>query len=168
MLALSSKCTRRIGPSQAHGLLRNKSTSTQPAEQKEGDISSVFVSLSGGNEPAPPLPQRYADLKRRLLAGREDEIKRGWDRLLHKLKDEVRTVKERGSSIIPSIEFKDIKNAPASFREELQRRGIAVIRGVVPEAEARSYKEEIEAYVRANPSTKGMHLSILKRRRGLT
>jgi hypothetical protein len=121
--------------------------------RKEGDISSVFVSLSGVKEEA--LPEEFANQKRRLIAGNERHVKESWDRLLRNLREEVRTIGELGSNIIPSIDFKDIKNAPKSFQQELRKRGVAVVRGVVPEAEARSYKELIEDYVRANPHTRG-------------
>lgn len=136
------------------------STDTQ-TPRKEGDISSVFVSLSGDGKAA-PLDERFADQKKKLIAGRGDQLKRSWDRLLCKLKDEVETIEQSGSDIIPSINFKDIPAAPRSFHDELRKRGVAIIRGVVPEAEARGYKEEIEAYARANPGTKGMLLPMLK------
>ncbi|KAJ6093520.1 hypothetical protein N7486_008809 [Penicillium sp. IBT 16267x] len=128
------------------------STNTQ-TPRKEGDISSVFVSLSGDGKAA-PLAERFADQKKKLIAGRGDQLKRSWDRLLCKLRDEVETIEHRGSDIIPSINFRDIHAAPRSFHDELRKRGVAIIRGVVPEAEARGYKEEIEAYARANPATK--------------
>lgn len=128
-------------------------TSAQGA-RKEGNISSVFVSLSGKEET--PLPERFADQKKRLIAGREDQIQKSWDRLLHKLKDEVHLIEQRGSNIVPSIDFKDLHSAPKTFQDELRKRGVAVIRGVIPELEARGYKEEIEAYAKANLGTKGM------------
>lgn len=139
-------------------LKRSLATSTQGA-RKEGDISSVFVSMSGQEKFA--LSERFADQKKRLMAGREDQIQRSWDRLLRKLKDEVHLIEQRGSDIVPSIDFKDIHSAPVAFRDELRKRGVAVIRGVISEHEARSYKEEIEDYVKANPGTKGMFLTHL-------
>ncbi|KAJ5107798.1 DUF1479-domain-containing protein [Penicillium angulare] len=132
------------------GSVRGVMNAAQP--RKEGDISSVFVSLSGVKQEA--LPERFADQKRRLIAGNETKVKESWDRLLRNLREEVQTISERGSSVIPSIDFKDIKNAPKSFQQELRKRGVAVVRGVVPEDEARSYKESIEDYVKANPHTK--------------
>ncbi|EYE93391.1 DUF1479 domain-containing protein [Aspergillus ruber CBS 135680] len=126
-------------------------TSTQGA-RKEGDISSVFVSLSGKEKSA--LPERFADQKKRLIAGREDQIQKSWDRLLRKLKDEVNLIEQRGSDIVPSIDIKDIHSAPKAFQDELRKRGVAVIRGVIPEHEARCYKDEIEQYAKANPETK--------------
>jgi hypothetical protein len=111
--------------------------------------------LSSKGEAA-PLDERFADQKKRLIADRGDQLKRSWDRLLCKLRDEVRTIEERAPDIIPSIDFKDIHAAPRSFHDELRKRGVAVVRGLIPEAEARGYKEDIEAYVRANPGTKGL------------
>lgn len=128
-------------------------TTTSQAPRKEGDISSVFVSLSGAKEKA--LPPRFVDQKKRLIAGREEAVKKSWDRLLHRLREEVRTIKRMGSDVIPTIDFKNIKTASEDFRRELRKRGVAVVRGVIPEAEARRYKEEIEEYVRANPQTRG-------------
>ncbi|KNG88506.1 hypothetical protein ANOM_003223 [Aspergillus nomiae NRRL 13137] len=126
-----------LKPLRVHrSFIRQATSSADP--RKEGDISSVFVSLSGKEET--PLPPRR---NRKKLAS-----------LLHTLKDEVRLIHQRGSDIIPSIEFKDIHAAPKTFRDELRKRGVAVIRGVVPEHEARAYKDEIEDYVKANPGTK--------------
>ena len=130
-----------------------------PVAKKEGDISSVFASLSGGE--AKELPPRFADIKKKLIDGREDQVKQSWDRLLRQLKDEIAVIEAGGSAVIPSIDFKDIHAAPKSFREELKKRGVAVVRGVVPEAEARAYKEEVEEYVRQNPGTKGESPSFL-------
>ncbi|CAG8195092.1 unnamed protein product [Penicillium olsonii] len=121
--------------------------------RKEGDISSVFVSLSSKEEAA-PLDERFAAQKKRLLLERGGEIKKSWDRLLNKLKEEVGTIERHGPNIVPSIDFKDIHVAPEEFQRELRKRGVAVVRGVIPENEARGYKEAIEAYSRANPGTK--------------
>lgn len=129
-------------------------TTSAKTPRKEGDISSVFVSLSGKEQS--PLPQGFARQKKRLIAGREDQVKKSWDRLLYGLREEVRTIERRGSDIIPSIDFQDILAAPRSFQDELRKRGVAIIRGVIPEVEARTYKEDIEKYVRENPQTKGM------------
>jgi hypothetical protein len=44
--------------------------------KKEGDISSVFVSLSGA---APtPLAGRFADIKRQLIRSSEDSLLASW------------------------------------------------------------------------------------------
>ena len=60
--------------------LRGYTTSTQAAtavklstSKAEGDISSVFSSLSGAERP--PLPQRFAELKKNLITGHEEQVK---------------------------------------------------------------------------------------------
>lgn len=45
---------------------------------------------------------------------------------------------------IPSVDIKDIKNAPKSFQQGLRKRGVAVVRVVVPEAEGRPWKIQLK------------------------
>jgi len=47
-------------------------TTQAKAPKKEGDISSVFVSLSGATPT--PLPERFTELKRVLIHGNEDPV----------------------------------------------------------------------------------------------
>ncbi|KAK2060096.1 DUF1479-domain-containing protein [Colletotrichum caudatum] len=122
------------------------------APKKEGDISSVFVSLSGAERA--PLPERFRALKQDLVAGREEAVARSWGRLLRALREENEVVRAAGPAVIPSVEFRDLDAGVAQLRDEIRKRGALVVRGVVDEAEARAYKDEIEAYVRGNPSTR--------------
>lgn len=121
--------------------------------RKEGDISSVFVSLSGV---APePLPDRFADVKRELSAGHEEALTASWGRLLKAIDEEVKYISSRGPLVIPTIEYSELDSNPVEFQAELKKRGVGVVRNVLSSKEARMYKEETEAYVKANPSTKG-------------
>jgi intein/homing endonuclease len=130
---------------------------TQFAGKQEGDISSVFASLSGVK--APPLPERFRELKLSLVAGREEKIIASWNRLLATLKTENEDVANRGTSIIPSVRFENLDEELAASRDEIRKRGVVVIRGVIPEDEARAYKTDVEEYVRKNPHTKGWLVS---------
>ncbi|KAH9219054.1 hypothetical protein DL95DRAFT_487364 [Leptodontidium sp. 2 PMI_412] len=118
----------------------------------EGDISAVFPSLSG--VVMEPLPERFTEIKRQLIQGNEERLTESWQRLLKQLATENEIVKQRGPDIIPQIEFEDLKNAPSDFISEIKKRGVAVIKRVVPENEARGYKAQVEEYVKLNPSTK--------------
>ncbi|KAI9740202.1 MAG: hypothetical protein M1834_004780 [Cirrosporium novae-zelandiae] len=120
--------------------------------KKEGDISSVFVSLSGGE--AEPLPRRFANIKRHLIEGHEDAVQESWQRLLASLREEIPIIEEMGPGIVPEIDFKDIDNPPEDFVRDHKKRGVAVIRNVVPEAEALQYKTDLREYIRQNPQTK--------------
>ncbi|KAF2246683.1 DUF1479-domain-containing protein [Trematosphaeria pertusa] len=127
-------------------------TAATQAQKRAGDISDAFVSLSGQN--FAPLPPEYADLKGRLIKGREDAVRESWERLLRHLREEIPLIVELGSKVIPEVDYKDIDNAPETFSKELRKRGVAVVRGVVPEQEALQWKEELREYIRQNPQTK--------------
>lgn len=144
----------RIRVSTSHRLTRSIATHTSSAK-RAGDISDAFASLSG--KEFTPLDPSYATLKKNLLSGREDAVSASWKRLLRCLQEEIPQVIERGSKTIPEIQFKDIMNTTVSkeFSAEHRRRGVAVVRGVIDEKEARGYKTEIEDYIRKNPHTKG-------------
>jgi hypothetical protein len=132
--------------------VRHVATQAKVAKM-EGDISSVFVSLSGV---APPkLPSRFAEVKRQLVQGNEDRVLASWKRLLEQLSKENEIVAQKGPNVVPQINFQDIGNPSTEFLNEVKNRGVAVVRGVVPVAEARGYKGEVEEYVKANPWTKG-------------
>lgn len=60
-----------------------------------------------------------------------------------------------GLNVVPQIDFKDINSFPETFKKELKKRGVAVIRNVVDEAEALRYKKDVQEYIAANPQTKG-------------
>lgn len=125
----------------------------EPSTKREGDISDSFASLSRlENE---PLPDQFRVLKASLVQGHEEAIKASWDRLLERLKVENDIVAEQGSKVIPEIRFDHLDEDLRNNREEIKKRGAAVIRGVVPEDEARGYKFELEDYIRKNPQTKG-------------
>ncbi len=126
---------------------------TRTAKKREGDISDSFASLSG--KAAEPLPGRFRELKLQLVAGHEDEVISSWKRLLGVLKTENEKAAKAGPSIIPEIQFSQLDDDLGRLKDEVRKRGAAVIRGVVPEDEARAYKFEVEEYVRQNPHTKG-------------
>ncbi|KAM0275011.1 hypothetical protein ACHAQH_007660 [Verticillium albo-atrum] len=126
----------------------------QAAARKEGDISSVFRSLSGADDEV--LPERFADVKRALLSRSpsRDALHASWNRLLERLQVETEDIKANKHTIVPEIAFSDLDNPSAAFNESFRKRGVAVVRQVVPEDEVRSYKTDVEKYIAANPSTR--------------
>ncbi|OCL04273.1 hypothetical protein AOQ84DRAFT_122160 [Glonium stellatum] len=138
-------------------------TAATQAQKRAGDISDAFQSLSG--QQFAPLAPHYAQLKAQLIKGREDAIRESWERLLRDLQEEIPAIIELGSKVIPEIDFKDIGNPSESFKQEHRKRGVAVVRGVVPEKEALQWKEDLREYIRKNPHTKGKPISILSAQR---
>lgn len=140
--------------------IRNASTTAQ-AQKREGTIADAFASLSG--QQFGPLEPRFAAVKSALISGREDAVHASWKRLLSRLQDEVRIISHKKSSIIPAMDFKDIESASKEFSEEYRKRGVAVIRNVIPEEEVLQMKDELRQYIAANPHTKGRLLRITSR-----
>lgn len=124
-----------------------------PQDKREGDISDSFASLAGVKDE--PLPDQFRQLKLSLAEGREDKIKASWGRLLQKLKEENDVVADQGSKVIPEVRFDRLDEDLSRSKDEIKKRGAVVIRGVIPEDEARGYKLELEEYIRKNPQTKG-------------
>ncbi|KAL5119724.1 hypothetical protein ACEQ8H_002330 [Pleosporales sp. CAS-2024a] len=127
-------------------------TAATQAQRRAGDISDAFASLSGHQ--FKPLGAEYAQLKGRLIKGHENQVRESWERLLQTLREEIPTIIELGSKVIPEIDFKDLDHAPAHFSRELRKRGVAVVRNVVSKQEALQWKEEVREYIRQNPQTK--------------
>src|SRR4051812_43354938 len=135
----SARTALRASPLCRPALSHVRSQSTVSAAhqpKRAGDISDAFASLS--NAAVAPLPPRFAENKRELIRGNEDAVIASWNRLLDYLKRELPVIEERGPSIIPEVSFEDVKNGsvPEGFEKEYRKRGVAVIRGVVPEQEA--------------------------------
>ncbi|KND86824.1 Uncharacterized protein YbiU [Tolypocladium ophioglossoides CBS 100239] len=143
-----AKIARTVAP-----VSRPASTAAaQKSSKKEGDISDAFVSLSGAQRA--PLPDRFRQLKCDLVRGREEAVVESWSRLLRELRKENDIIAARGSDVIPQVEFADLEGGCERLEEEIKKRGAVVVRGVIPEAEARAYKAEVEEYVRRNPHTR--------------
>jgi hypothetical protein len=157
MIYLVHNSIPRLWKRSSHSVRTLATEASAVKDKPEGDISSVFVSLSGGK--APPLPERFAQLKKRLLTGHKEQVQSSWVRLLKKLQEDIEIIKQQSPAIIPEIDFKDIEDVPESFQSELKKRGVAVVRNVVPQEEALKYKRDIQEYIKANPSTKGQILN---------
>lgn len=127
-------------------------TTPAQAQKKEGDISDAFASLSGLS--FEPLEPRFADVKARLLNGNEEALEDSWFRLLASLREETALIADLGSKAIPQIDFTELDSASREFRAEHRKRGVAVIRNVIPQQEALDLKQELREYIAANPQTK--------------
>ncbi|KAH6616178.1 hypothetical protein B0J18DRAFT_373237 [Chaetomium sp. MPI-SDFR-AT-0129] len=101
-----------------------------------------------GKEPV-PLPSRFGQIKRNLVAGHEAELEASWARLITALREHVDDISSRGTSLTPSIDFGDINqpDARAAFARDLKRYGLGVVRGVVPKADAQVAIDETVSYL---------------------
>jgi hypothetical protein len=142
------------GPETVTWRERNK----RPLPNRQGkSIATAFTSLSTG--PA-ALPSRFSALKQDLSKGRESAILNGWLRLLERLEGETHPqIEARGSSLVPEVQYSDIVanggTLPLDAEQELKRCGTIIVRGVVSRDEALGWKQQVQKYIKANPSTGG-------------
>ncbi|KAL7799219.1 hypothetical protein V8C37DRAFT_367027 [Trichoderma ceciliae] len=123
------------------------------APKRQGDISDSFISLSGTEQA--PLPDRFRQLKLELVRGQEKEIVAGWKKLLRTLRKENDIIAQKGTGVIPQVAFADLENGlDDRIKQEIKKRGVVVVHGVIPESEARGYKAHVEEYVQKNPHTR--------------
>jgi len=145
----SISCARSLKSRVSALGIRHVTTQSSPSQSTKaaGDISSVFASLSGAA--SVPLPSRFANLKSQLIAVNEERLRASWEDLLSTLKEETQAIKELGPAVIPELDFKDLGDVVkrTKFRDGLQKRGVAVIRGVVSEEEALGWKELVKRYI---------------------
>jgi hypothetical protein len=135
--------------------LRLISTSNSTKAKQEGDISSVFSSLSGAK--APPLPERFVALKRQIIGASPESLTESWTDLLGSIAIGLQDIRDQGSDIIPEVSFEELTD-PYSidvWSTAARTRGSLIIRDVVPDGLALGWKEQIKEYVRLNPNVKG-------------
>ncbi len=99
------------------------------------------------------LTPRFTALKESLTSGREEEVNSSWRRLLRELPEEIDLISSLGSQAIPTISFADTAKShqAESFLEQLRKRGVGIIRNVVPRDTALVWSRETDAYSKQNP-----------------
>lgn len=125
----------------------------QLSPKPDGDISSVFATLSG-DAADKPLDPRFAQLKADIIRGHEQSVHDSWYRLLDALKHENAMLRSSGKTLIPEVDFNDIKNISLNLVDEIRERGVMIVRGVLCETDALELKTDVEDYIRQNPHTK--------------
>ncbi|OTB19227.1 hypothetical protein K445DRAFT_72774 [Daldinia sp. EC12] len=143
-------------PAKRKSNINNISNDATDRQTEKQGVMAVDLSLP---DPDPiPLPERFAKIKRKLIAGNEKAVADSFYRLLSRLRKEAERIEAAGSDIIPSIDYLDIHDPAkvAIFRDALKERGVAIVRRVVPSNVAVSWKEETQEYLRHNPPVKGV------------
>lgn len=115
--------------------------------KKPGNILSAFKTDIND-----VLPDKYKIIKKELVQRcGENELQASWIRLTEEFDKEIQLIKEKGSAIIPQIEFSAILENngkfPSSVADEIRKRGCVVIRNVLDRAEALKYKQDVKQYI---------------------
>ena len=101
--------------------------------------------------------------RKKVMAEVEDEIRREVD--------EIAAVRAKGGNVVPVLDFKEVEAGRVSeaTKVELRKRGVAVVRGVYPRAQAEAWNAELGEYLAKNrytdrppPKAKDEYFSTLK------
>ncbi|EKM53735.1 uncharacterized protein PHACADRAFT_176135 [Phanerochaete carnosa HHB-10118-sp] len=133
---LASKASHHRRAASTGAALQNKNS--------EGTIEEIFSSF----HESPPFPERFAHLKQQLWT---DGLVESWREVLKELEDATGNVIARGSQSVPEIPYSSLNaGLSANEIEAMKSSGCAIIRGAVPEAEARDWIRATREYITAN------------------
>ncbi|KAG1778992.1 hypothetical protein EV702DRAFT_1215771 [Suillus placidus] len=103
-------------------------------------------------------PERFADLKRKIVATTPDYERRlteSWNDLLQELDERTTEIADEGPNYIPQVHFQYLDILVPEQLDDIRRKGSIVIHGVVEEGEAASWKTALEDFIKANPHVEG-------------
>ncbi|KAF8574565.1 DUF1479-domain-containing protein [Ramaria rubella] len=104
------------------------------------------------------FPPRFIELKKQLIASDPESrtrFKDAWDDLLGELAAMRKTIKEKGTDLIPQVEFADLDQVSPELIATIKTTGSVVIKNVVDDDEALAWKKSVKEYVAANPTIPG-------------
>ncbi|KAL5511381.1 hypothetical protein ACEPAH_4597 [Sanghuangporus vaninii] len=109
--------------------------------------------MQRGDGKAGSLPARFADLKQSIVPDEESKARMtaAWNDLLGELRTAVGEIKTNSSSIIPQVEFSELQNLTSEQIDLIKRRGTVLIKNVVDDDQAISWREELKKYIKTNP-----------------
>ncbi|PIL29830.1 hypothetical protein GSI_08037 [Ganoderma sinense ZZ0214-1] len=100
-----------------------------------------------------PLPPRFAELKREIIASYPDfeaRVTKAWGEILTELDKVTKEIAAQGSSNVPEVNFSELGSLSQERANEIRNKGCVVVRDVVDDAEARTWQGWLRDYVAKN------------------
>ncbi|CCM02223.1 uncharacterized protein FIBRA_04303 [Fibroporia radiculosa] len=105
-----------------------------------------------------PCPPRFVEIKKDIAASHpnfQERITKAWNELLVELEQVTAEITDQGTEYVPQVTFSELANLGPERVEEIRRKGSVVVRDVVDDAEASSWKDWLQEYVSTNPGIDG-------------
>ncbi|KAF8636796.1 hypothetical protein AX17_003258 [Amanita inopinata Kibby_2008] len=105
-----------------------------------------------------PFPSRYVDVKREIAASYPDfeqRITKAWTEIIEQLNETTESIAKEGTDYIPQVKFADLEHLGEDEIRKIKERGALVIRDIVDDEEAISWKQALEEFIEANPDAEG-------------
>ncbi|KAG2369315.1 hypothetical protein BDR07DRAFT_1456656 [Suillus spraguei] len=103
-------------------------------------------------------PERFADIKREIVAATPDYERRlteSWNDLLQELDERTTEIADEGPNYIPQVHFQYLDTLVPEQLDDIRQKSSIIIHGVVDEDEAVSWKTSLEDFIKVNPHVKG-------------
>lgn len=119
-----------------------------PGALKQWPTWPEYTSDKGEDE------ERFAQHKKDIAEQYgEDALRQSWLKVCEKLEALTDEIAEKGTSMIPTLSFDEIKTLSPEKRAQLQARGCFVVRGVVDRPTADDWFQKTKTYVADNKSS---------------
>ncbi|EGO26082.1 hypothetical protein SERLADRAFT_447357 [Serpula lacrymans var. lacrymans S7.9] len=115
---------------------------------------SYFSNLAWTGHRRPShLPERYAELKRHVLADVDHAaLLESWREVLEEVGNSAEEIISRGGDVIPRVSYADIEKGLSEAQiHAIKNTGVVVVTGGVPKDEALGWKQSIKDYIASNP-----------------
>lgn len=86
----------------------------------------------------------------------EERVTKAWAEILEELATKTVEISKAGSTYIPQVKFSDLDILPPETIQEIKRKGSVVIKDVVDDDEAISWRKSLVEFVKANPDVEGI------------
>ncbi|RPD57920.1 DUF1479-domain-containing protein [Lentinus tigrinus ALCF2SS1-7] len=121
---------------------------TRWVPKTETTIAEVFENLTAEG---PPLPPRFADLKREMCVDK-DAMLHAWRGVLKELEGATEEIALRGNEMVMQVPYEDIQRGLSEEQlRTLKKTGVIIVKSGVPKEEALGWLQSIKDYVAANP-----------------
>ncbi|KZT07579.1 DUF1479-domain-containing protein [Laetiporus sulphureus 93-53] len=105
-----------------------------------------------------PCPPRFVEIKQEIAASYPDfqqRVTKAWNELLAELDQVTAEIAKEGTNYVPQVKFSELATLNPERVEEIRRKGSVIIRDVVDDIEAASWKDWLQEYVTTNPGIDG-------------
>ncbi|KAH9948716.1 DUF1479-domain-containing protein [Amylocystis lapponica] len=101
-----------------------------------------------------PCPPRFVEIKKEIAATYPDfqeRVTKAWNELLTELETVTADIASQGTQYVPEVQFSELGKLSKERMEEIRQKGSVVIKNVVDDAEAVSWRRWLQEYVKTNP-----------------
>ncbi|KAF8622853.1 hypothetical protein AX15_006697 [Amanita polypyramis BW_CC] len=107
------------------------------------------------------FPPRFADLKRDIANSYpefEQRATKAWKEIIEQLNETTAAITKEGSEYIPQVKFSELSALGEDEIKKIRQRGTVVIKDIVDDDEAISWRKDLEELIKTNPGVEGFPL----------